>query len=186
MHPPMFSIREIQDEDWAFVDRIQREAFTAEALEDIETIKSLGRLSPETCLMAELQEPVGYLIAHPWVAEDLPPLNTHMREIPDGASTFFLHDLALSPKARGQGVAPGLVAEGLARARRLGLRDASLLSIQNSRGFWEKMGFIARPELADKVRPVLEQFLRTDFVFMTRPDLEWAGTREAKSYSRPV
>jgi len=169
-----FTIRAIREGDWAAVDRIQREAFTAEALEDIETIKSLGQLSPETCLIAEREgEPVGYLIAHPWKADDLPPLNTCLREIPEGASTFFLHDLALSPKARGQGVAPGLVAEGLAGARRLGLQDASLLSIQNSRSFWERMGFVARPELSSHVRPVLEQFLHADFVFMSRPDLAW-------------
>lgn len=174
MQATPFTIRAIREGDWVSVDRIQREAFTAEALEDIETIKSLGQLSPETCLIAEREEePVGYLIAHPWKADDLPPLNTCLREIPENAATFFLHDLALSPKARGQGVAPGLVAEGLARARQLGLQDASLLSIQNSRGFWERMGFIARPELSSHVRPVLEQFLHTDFVFMTRSDLAW-------------
>jgi len=174
MHAPPFTIRAIREGDWAAVDRIQREAFTAEAWEDIETIASLGQLSPETCLLAELEGvPVGYLIAHPWSADDLPPLNTFLRTIPEGATTFFLHDLALSPQARGQGVAPGLVAEGLARARQMGLRDASLLSIQNSRGFWEKMGFVARSELSAKVRPVLEQFLHTDFIFMSRPHLGW-------------
>lgn len=182
MKSPSYSIRTIREEDWAEVDRIQREAFSADAVEDIETIKSLGRLSPETCLVAVLEEPVGYLIAHPWVSDELPPLNTIHGEIPEGAATFFLHDLALSPQARGKGVALGLVAAGFERARQLGLRDASLLSIQNSSGFWKRMGFVGRPELAAKVRPVLEMFLHTDFVFMTRPDLKWEDARRASKH----
>jgi len=173
MNSSHVSIRPIERGDWAEVDRIQRTAFSAEAVEDIETIRRLGELSPETCFLAVTNEPVGYLIAHPWVADELPPLNTMLAEIPQGAATFFIHDLALHPAARGQGVAQALLSAAFAKARELGLVDASLLSIQGSSVFWRKAGFVERPDLADTVGPVLNQFLKTEFVFMTRPDLNY-------------
>jgi GNAT superfamily N-acetyltransferase len=166
-------VRPIEDGDWLQVDRIQRTAFSAEAVEDIATIQRLGELSPETCFLALAAEPVGYLIAHPWIEDDLPPLNTMLAEIPRDAGTFFIHDLALHPSARGQGVAQALLTSAFAKARALGLLSASLLSIQGSSGFWRKAGFVERPDLAAKVGPVLDQFLKTEFVFMTKPDLNY-------------
>ncbi len=171
MTAPDVAVRLIEPSDWPEVDRIQRSAFLPEAVEDIETIKRLGELSPETCYLAVADEPVGYIISHPWVADELPPLNTMLPEIPAGATTFFIHDLALHPSWRGRGVAQALLASAFERARALGLVDASLLSIQGSAGFWKRMGFVERPDLSDKVGPVLNQFLKTEFVFMTKPDL---------------
>lgn len=173
MNPSSINVRLIQTEDWQEVDRIQRSAFSADAVEDIATIQRLGELSPETCFLAVRGEPLGYLIAHPWAADDLPPLNTMLAAIPESSATFFIHDLALHPAARGQGVAQALLGAAFAKARSLGLRDASLLSIQGSSGFWRKAGFVERPELADKVGPVLNQFLKTEFVFMSRADLDY-------------
>lgn len=167
-----FSIRQIREGDWGVIDQIQRAAFAKDAVEDIATIRRLGELAPELCLLAEAEEAVGYLIAHPWVADDLPPLNTMIEGLPEGAETLFIHDLALLPEQRGKGVAPALVTAIFEKGRALGLRDASLIAIQNSQGFWARMGFRERPDLADKVRPVLERFLKTDFVFMTRPNLQ--------------
>ena len=173
MNPPEFILRSIEPSDWPEVDRIQRTAFSAEAVEEIATIRRLAELAPTTCLIAVSgSEFLGYLIAHPWIAEDLPPLNVMLPGLPESAQTLFIHDLALAPEARGRGIAPALVRAGLARAREQGLTDASLLSIQNSSGFWCKQGFEPRLDLADKVRATLHQFLKTDFVFMTRESLD--------------
>ena len=173
MTPPEFILRSIEPNDWPEVDRIQRAAFSAEAVEDIDTIQRLAELAPTTCLIAVSgSEFLGYLIAHPWIAEDLPPLNVMLPGLPESARTLFIHDLALAPEARGRGIAPALVRAGLARGRELGLTDASLLAIQNSSGFWQKQGFMPRPDLADTVRTTLHQFLQTEFVFMTRGSLE--------------
>lgn len=165
-------IREITEGDWPAVDRLQRVAYPPEMLEGIETLQSLWRWSPRTCLMAEDSEPLGYLIAHPWMAESLPPLNVILPEIPADSRTLFLHDLALAPAARGQGLAPRMVREILAIGRKMEWRDASLLSVQGSQRFWEKQGFIARPDLAETVRETVQQFASIEFVFMTRPNLD--------------
>lgn len=167
----MSTIREITDTDWPDVDRIQRVAYSADIVEGIETLQSIGGLSPRTCLLAEDLGALGYLIAHPWTAESLPPLNVILPEIPLDASTFFLHDLALLPEARGRGIAQALVHAGLTAAREAGLKDAALLSVQGSEAFWQKFGFRARPDLANKVAPVLQAFAAVPFVFMTREDL---------------
>jgi len=167
----MVTLREINDRDWPSVDRLQRMAYSAELLEGIDALQSIGQRSPKTCLLAEDSEPLGYLIAHPWMAEDLPPLNVVLPEIPTGAQTWFLHDLALSPAARGRGIARELVETGFAAGRALGLRDAALLSVQGSEFFWQKFGFRTRPDLTEKVAPILHAFAKVPFVFMTRDDL---------------
>lgn len=166
-----YIIRSIQSGDWTELDRIQRAAFMADAVEDIATIQALWELAPETCLVAESDRLLGYFIAHPWLSDDLPPLNVFLPGVPPGAKTLFIHDLALLPEARGRGIAQALATEGFSRARAEGLQNASLLSIQGSHPFWEKQGFRARPDLAEKVGPILNRFLITEFVFMTRSDL---------------
>jgi len=53
--------------------------------------------------------------------------------------TLYLHDLAVAPRAAGQGVARRLVGAMLARAG--GLRHSALVSVQDSRPFWESLGY---------------------------------------------
>lgn len=166
-----YSIRPIRSEDWPELDRIQRAAFMADAVEDIATIQALWKLAPEICLVAESERLLGYLIAHPWLPDDLPPLNVFLPGLPQDATTLFIHDLALLPEARGRRIAQALLSEVLSLAQAQGLQNASLLSIQGSHPFWEKQGFRARPDLAGKVGPILNRFLVTDFVFMSRSDL---------------
>ncbi len=45
----------------------------------------------------------GYLVAYPWRAAAVPPLNALIGAFPDDASLLYLHDLALTPVVRRQG-----------------------------------------------------------------------------------
>lgn len=164
---PSAAIRVIREADWPAIDRIQRECFPPSAIESRETLQSIARHSPGTCLFAETTAPVGYVLAHPWTADDLPPLQAPLTAIPAGASSLFIHDLAVAPAARGAGLARRLVDDLLDRARRLGLARGSLLSVQDSRRFWARYGFQERPDLTDRFRETVARLYQVEFVFMT-------------------
>ncbi|GBG03530.1 N-acetyltransferase [Azospira sp. I13] len=71
-----------------------------------------------------------------------------------GADTLHLHDMAVSPLARGAGLARTLATHALAAARRaeLGhgrLQWASLIAVQGSVPYWARHGFVAGPVSPD-------------------------------------
>jgi len=113
------------------------------------------RLYPEGARFLELDgQPAGYLLSHPWRQHHLPALNSLLGAIPPDASTYYIHDLALLPHARGTGAAGMAVTSLLAHARQSGYATASLVAVNSSQRFWEKHGFavVDVPELAPKLR----------------------------------
>ena len=82
----------------------------------------------------------GYTLAHPIRHLDPPPLNTLLGAIPPDADAFFIHDVAIAPQMRGQGLAGPVVAALLAVAR--GFPRACLVSVYGTVPFWERFGFV--------------------------------------------
>jgi GNAT superfamily N-acetyltransferase len=154
------------------VDRIQHAAFAPEVIEELSVFASFAALSPTTCLLAVADhEPIGYLLAHPWIPDDLPPLNTALDRIPEKSTSLFIHDLALLPAHRGQGAARALVHAVFTAGNSLGLASASLLSVQGSQAFWQRQGFLPRPDLERQITQTVRLFTTIDFLFMNRPHL---------------
>lgn len=83
----------------------------------------------------------GYLIAYPWPEGAIPPLDTLLGALPEDRSALYLHDLALLPIVRGQGMAATGLTLLLTRARALGAASLSLVSVNASTAFWEAHGF---------------------------------------------
>ncbi len=166
MTPPP-TIRVIQDSDWPAIDRIQRECFPPSAIESREVLQSIALHSPASCLVAETDIPLGYVLAHPWSRDDLPPIQAKLPGLPLGASSLFFHDLAVTPAARGSGLAHRMVEEVLRWAGQRGLTEGSLIAVQGSRLFWERYGFQERPELTERFRQTVNRNYGLDFAFMT-------------------
>jgi GNAT superfamily N-acetyltransferase len=57
------------------------------------------------------------------------------------ASSFFLHDVAVAPAARGAGVAHALVRAVLAAAAARGAREAHLVALPGTAPLWSRFGF---------------------------------------------
>ncbi|WP_050886801.1 GNAT family N-acetyltransferase [Bradyrhizobium sp. ORS 285] len=99
-------------------------------------------LYPDGChVLAAAADSVGYLISHPWCGRP-PSLNSLIRRIPPEANTYYVHDLALLPSARGSGAAATIVEQLVEQARRLQLASVSLVAVNGSVPFWEKQGFV--------------------------------------------
>ncbi|MBB5048886.1 GNAT superfamily N-acetyltransferase [Rhodopseudomonas rhenobacensis] len=86
-------------------------------------------------------DPVGYLISHPWHFAEPPALNVQLRALPAPASTYYIHDLALLPEARGSGAAAAAVRMLIPLARTQDMRNISLVAVNNSVQFWQQQGF---------------------------------------------
>lgn len=106
------------------------------------------------CYLLEISEkPAGYVLSHPWRLGSLPALNIMLGEIPDDADTYYIHDLALLPLARGVGAAGKIVAALTKHAGAMNYSTMSLVAVNKSLPFWENQGFAVedRPELAEKL-----------------------------------
>jgi GNAT superfamily N-acetyltransferase len=112
--------------------------------EDFEVLAERQRLYPEGCLMlVENEAAIGYALTHPWRFGEPPPLNEPLGNLPERATTYYIHDVALLPATRGKGYAAQAAAMILAHARAAGFDNLSLVAVNRSQAFWEKVGFRA-------------------------------------------
>jgi GNAT superfamily N-acetyltransferase len=103
-------------------------------------------LHPAGCrLLTVAGEPAGYVISHPWRTGSLPALNALLGAIPAEADTYYVHDLALLPSARGTGAGAAIVQDLKRHALLLGFTGLSLVAVNNSAAFWARQGFGETP-----------------------------------------
>jgi ribosomal protein S18 acetylase RimI-like enzyme len=127
---------------WPSILKIQDEAYELIAPESLDVLRSKWSASPNTCLVGIDDKALveGYLLSHPWRANSPPPLYEKVLPLP-GSTTLYLHDLAVSRKARSTGLARLLFETFRDKSMSAGYQTLELISIQNSIGFWIKMGF---------------------------------------------
>ncbi len=83
----------------------------------------------------------GYVVSHPWHPMTPPKLDSLLGAMPTFPATFYIHDLALLPLARGSGAGARAVADLAAHTQAIGLSDLSLVAVNASVPFWRRQGF---------------------------------------------
>ncbi len=143
----MYQLRAMQERDIPAVLAIQEESYAAEVLEDEAVIRSRLAACPHLAWVAEDVEGVcGYLFAYPSRLGKVTPLDGEFHN--DGeADCLYLHDLAVARRAAGRGIGPALVRHNLKQASSIRLRYSALVSVQDSTGFWSRLGYQAHDEL---------------------------------------
>ncbi len=108
---------------------------------------------PGSYLLEVNERPAGYVLSHPYAYGELPKLNALLGELPAGADTYYIHDLALLPVARRVGAASYIVNALAKHARAHGFPTMSLVAVNNSVPFWERHEFVVTdiPELFPKL-----------------------------------
>lgn len=150
---PAFTWRVMEAGDLAAVSAIAARVHPGFP-EDDAVLAEKRDLYPDGCRLLRVRgAPAGYVLSHPWTFGACPPLNARLGAIPPDASTFYIHDLALLPAARGTGAAGAVVGELKAHAGEAGLARLSLVAVNGSGGFWRRMGFcdVDLPGLAAKL-----------------------------------
>jgi predicted N-acetyltransferase YhbS len=127
------------ESDLAAVLAVQAACYPPAMQEAAAVVRARLRASPATVLVARDAGGVcAYLFAYPSRLGKVTPLGGDFA-LPADPDTLYLHDLAVAPRAAGQGVARRLVDAMLARAD--GLCHAALVSVQDTRRFWESLGY---------------------------------------------
>ncbi len=98
--------------------------------------------------------PIGYIISHPWNYAAPPALNSQLGTLPTPPTTYYIHDIALLPEARGTGAANAIIAQLTKQAEKLHLPNLSLVAVNDSVAFWQRHGFVltAIPALDAKLK----------------------------------
>lgn len=136
-----FICRAMQLRDIADVIRIQAEAYIDEILETDDVIRARFAQTPDTSWVVERAGDVcGYLIGYQSTLGEVSPWGSEFAHKPE-STALYLHDLAISKSAAGCGLGPMLVNHVLMEARQRELCAAALVSVQNSKSFWQKLGF---------------------------------------------
>jgi ribosomal protein S18 acetylase RimI-like enzyme len=88
----------------------------------------------------------GYALSHPW---DGPPpaLDTLLEALPVHPSTFYIHDIALLPAARGRHAAADIMTRLAEHARRQGFSSLSLIAVGGTAAVWARLGFRPHPDM---------------------------------------
>lgn len=123
--------------------------------EDDAVFEERLHLCPDGCwLLAADGYVAGYVFSHPVLLGSVPPLNSLLGRLAPDADSFYIHDLALLPVARGSGAAPRIIEKLVNHATVNQFATMSLVAVNSSQRFWEKRGFVLsdRPDLAAKLR----------------------------------
>ena len=140
------SIRVLTLNDMPAAARLQNAVYAPLYHEPAEALASRVRVAAPFCWGAFVgQDLAAYILSHPWPAGEPPAIGLELPP-PPPTDNWFVHDLAISPQARGGGLARRLVGAAAAAAGRAGLVRSDLIAVQGAWSFWKRFGY--RPPVA--------------------------------------
>ncbi|MCF6440606.1 GNAT family N-acetyltransferase [Pseudoalteromonas luteoviolacea] len=121
---------------------IQNSSYHELDAENLEVLRSKYEISPDTCFvcLANNGAVLGYLLSHPWSGISPPKLFEPLNA-PENSDHLYLHDLAISPDLKEQGLGRSLVLKLFEVARLKGICRISLVAVQGADSFWSRVGF---------------------------------------------
>ncbi|MCB5191332.1 GNAT family N-acetyltransferase [Methylobacillus arboreus] len=110
--------------------------------EDPDVFAERQQIYPQGCWVRQRGNRLGgYLISHPWLLGKPPALNSMLCTLPGNPSTYYLHDIALLPEARGSNAASQILSQLCTQAECAGLNTLSLIAVNHSSAFWQRQQF---------------------------------------------
>lgn len=158
-------VRAMREDDLAAVLAVQAACYPPPMQEAAAVLLARLRAAPATALVACADGAVcAYVFAYPSLLGRVTPLDAPFA-LPAAPDTLYLHDLAVAPHALGRGLARRLAGRLLDGAAAPGLRHAALVSVQDSRRFWEGLGY---REEGGRPRCAALATYPVDAIYMTR------------------
>ncbi|MDV6318370.1 GNAT family N-acetyltransferase [Chromohalobacter sp. HP20-39] len=137
-------IRKISQADLMDISRIQRECYSEDLLESIDSYSAkLSANSDFSFIAIQNEMVVGYVVALPWVYGELLDLDGVDYSVPVDADSLCIHDIAVSREARNGGTAKYLLNSVLESAKSRGYKRLFLVAIQGASSYWKRQGFEA-------------------------------------------
>ena len=160
--PLSFELRPLAVADLGAVLRLQSDCYGPDYVEPAEAFltKLRATMPLQTCWGAFAADGalLAYAISLPVCADTLPALHAADFRCPAQPTLLYLHDLAVSPQGRGQGLAQALLDQVQHRATLLGLARLGLIAVQDSASYWQRLGFAPLPALPAWLKKKLQSF----------------------------
>jgi len=140
-------VRSLTSGDIAELHRVEAESYIPALHETDESFLRLIELFPEGAIGCFDDAGLcAYAFAAPTRAGETLTLGRPLERIAADADTFYIHDVAVSHRCRGRGLARQLIERLIELARARGFRRSELVSVQGSAPFWRQFGFEAVEE----------------------------------------
>ncbi|KAF7786447.1 hypothetical protein PRUB_a1012 [Pseudoalteromonas rubra] len=136
-------IQEIKEKNWVGILEVQDSAYHEIGLEELDVLKSKQSASPDTCFVcvSDRDGVLGYLLAHPWTGSEPPKLFEPLPEDVVDSDTLFLHDMAVGPHYKGQGIGRSMMEVLVEVSVKKGVKRITLVAVQGASRFWSLLGF---------------------------------------------
>jgi GNAT superfamily N-acetyltransferase len=104
---------------------------------------------PDGCkaCVNDQDEIIGYMFCHPWVKDDVVPLDCRDFKLPDRPDCFYIHDIAVLPQHRRKGIARAFLDMAILLAKRHGFDSIHGVAVLGSETYWAKHGFTVIKEI---------------------------------------
>jgi N-acetylglutamate synthase-like GNAT family acetyltransferase len=156
--PCPFTLRSMRPDDLPAILEIQRACYVPAMNEDGETLRARLASAPDFSWVGERAGKVfAYLACYPSMLDKITRLggNFHVPAKPD---CLYFHDLAVQPGSAGGGYGAALVTHALQAGWQRGLRQATLVCVQDALGFWQRQGFSEREAVPEAARTALATY----------------------------
>ncbi len=150
----------MQAADLPAVLAVQAAAYPPALHEDGATFAGRLAAAPDCAWVAA--GPLGiaaYLVGYRSSLGKVTPLGGSFSPLVAGASScLYLHDLAVSPTAGGQGLGLGLARTAWQAACANGLTHSALVALADAAGFWERLGYQTASSLDSRQQRHLQSY----------------------------
>jgi len=151
-----FSMRPATANDVCAYLRIGTDAYPPEFHESSAAFLARLRVFPAGCKIVDVAgESVAFLISHPWTYENPPKLKSEEFTLPASPDVFFIHSVTVMRAYQKHGIGSALAKAAIALGQSHGFSCLTLISVQRSTSFWEKLGFKRVETLPQSVRQAL-------------------------------
>ncbi|QZA79634.1 GNAT family N-acetyltransferase [Deefgea piscis] len=135
-------IRLMHPDDFTAILALQSDCYPTALIESAHALQQKQQLAPHSSWVITLNEQVsGYLFCHPWLGEKPPALNCQLKQLPETTDRFYIHDLAISPRARGNKLAEQLIHHAIEWAIHANFSQIMLVAVLGADHFWRKHQF---------------------------------------------
>ncbi len=164
----MLLIRLMQTTDLPAVVKLQDRCYSADLFEPAALVKARFQAFPHSCWVACFDDKLwGYLFSYPSLLGKINPLAADF-VAPERADCLYIHDVAVSGDARGQGVAQQLLAAAARYAKQQRLSHIGLVAVQNSASYWQKQGFVITSDVSPEAQLHLASYGHQQARYLTK------------------
>lgn len=158
-HPFQATLRPVRAADLDAILQVQAACYPPSMQESAQVVQARIAAAAGTSFVATHHNGaiLAYVFAYRSRLGAVTPLDAEFDVDPDG-DALYLHDLAVAPAAAGSGLGRRLAARLLAQAREAQLAWCALVSVQDTRGFWERLGYRAAASVQEDAPAALTSY----------------------------